>query len=337
MSLVERNAVFVYPDINSKEFSKEEMKITTRLVTNMYTIVDMANRRIEAMLCCGAFLRINCLPTAKLTMVPAVTNSKLKKDNIRLCIIKYKNIDYSGNYMEIVNDYKSRRSNISHLVALNILDDNDDTVCFEQDKEDRFDVVIKSNRSHLENILVSIMLDISLYHYFLLSKELRERIEFNQKKINYIINNNSTEKLKEIYGTSFETYIPKYLPFSLIYIKNVYESDKPLAEIINDVLINYSKFISSILLVIVHINNNGSVKDIEKYEDIIHTVQKLTKKDPSIKNIIISFLDSTQKGIGNVLEYNKDVPLSDNWIQDLYKSNDLVQSYTMFKIISEEN
>lgn len=340
MSIVERNAVFVYPDLNLLSKDREEMKVTHRLVTNMYTIVDMANKRIEDILYCGAFLQVNCLPTAKLTMMSTISDSEFNIDNIRICIIKYKNIDYSNNYISIVNDYKAKRCDISHLVALHILDDDDNQVTFEKDEADRFDVIIKSNRSNLQNILVSIMLDISLYHYFLLSKDINERIQFNKKKICYIIENNPPEQLMETYGNIFLGSVPKYLPFSLMFVKEAYNKHTQikLDKVVRKTLDKYSDFISKKLCTDVIVNRNGNIRNINQYNDcFISNVQDATRKSPSLKKIVIACYDSTEKAMCTVLEYNKDKSFSDNWIKDLYDLPKAVQSYKIFSVTLEES
>lgn len=338
MNVIKRNAVFVYPDLNL--LSRDDMLITNRLITNMYTIVSMVNKQIVDILYCGEFSRVKCLPTAKLTMEQAISDSKLALDNIRICIVKYKDINYAENYTNIVNNYKNGNCDISHLVALHILADDDNKITFEQDQTGGFDVIIKCNRKNLKNILVSIMLDISLYHYFLLSGKIEERKKFNIKKIEYIFENNNPEELTEIYGNYFgeiDKY-PKYLPYSLKYVRKCKQNGQVNQEIIRQAICDYDAFIVKNLSTNVVINRNGSVKGIEQYDDrcLIDTVQKLTKNDPASCIIIICLQDSAKKDIVDVLKYKKEKQ-SNTWIHKLYSLSETVQSYQIFNVKLEEN
>ena len=340
MNVIKRDAVFVYPDLELLSQNRDNMRITLRLITNMYTIVNMVNKQIERILYCGEFSRVNCLPTAKLTMVPAVSDSELVLDNIRICIVKYKDIDYTENYTNIVANYKANKCDISHLIALHILDDDDNKIIFEQDPTDRFDVVIKCNRNNLKNILVSIMLDISLYHYFLLSRNIDERKIFNIKKIEYILENNNSENLIEIYGNSFEKTENRlrYLPYSLKYVSKCDQNGQVNQEIIKKVICNYDTFINKKLSKDVVINKNGSVRDIDQYDKcLIGEVQKMTKNNSTSCKIIICFHDSAKKDIVDVLEYKNGEQFSNTWIRKLYSLSRTVQSYQIFNIKLEEN
>ena len=66
---------------------------------------------------------------------------------------------------------------ISHLVGLRICSSSSQ-VKFTEPNGLPFDVIIETGLEDLEAILVSIMLDISIYHYFCLSNDLLYRKNF---------------------------------------------------------------------------------------------------------------------------------------------------------------
>lgn len=333
MRVVERNAVFVYPDLG--KLNRQQSLKTNKMITSMYLIIDMANKWIEKILYSKAILRVNCLPTAKLKMVPTLDNSNLMIDNIRICIVNFQGIDYSDNYEKIINDYRNPASKISHLVALHILNDEDNNVVFEPDNSSRFDVIIKTNRTNLQNVLISIMLDIFLYHYFWLSTDIQERKEFNAKKIKYIIDCLSCDRLKEVYGNDFTNDHPDYLPFSLDCLK----TEKFNLDKLNELLQSYSDFIINGLGKRVEINENGNVKNCKQYEgEYVNELQNILRENPADCTILVVRSLSTGKLTSYVLEYNKSTGHVDfDWISQLYACDSSEQSYRIFNVHLKEN
>lgn len=208
---MERKIVFLYPKLSN--LSNGEDDKTYNLLSDIQRIANAANRMIEDILCSHCFQTIKCKPNISMKLVDDNVTDFQMESNVRICISKYGSTDYTPYYSKIIDEFKKGSSDISHLIALDI-SPTETKINFHADSEGDFDAIVTVDLNHLDVLLEAIMLDISLYHYFSLSKNLNKRKQFNSCKFSYIVNNFSSEMLAH-YGNKLDKNSMIYLPISL--------------------------------------------------------------------------------------------------------------------------
>lgn len=269
MSELERKTFFLYPSLETLKM--DQLKQTNNLIASMNFIVASSNDLIRSILTGGNFSFIDYLPSVLLKSVNDDNTTFIDCKNVRICIVGFNNIDYRSNYNKVIDEFKSGTSDISHLVAIHIID-NEKHPRFIHDDNECFDVLIRTSIDDIENVLVSIMLDISLYHYFSLSTDLEKRKNFNVKKYEYLCNNITPDEQKDIYGQAFDE-TPIYLSLSL---KNINKLSRrkvreSRSEAINELIKDFDCFVLSSLSYKINCNDRGSIllPGIHK-ENILH-------------------------------------------------------------------
>lgn len=340
---INRKTVFLYPDLHTLE--RQVSKETSQLITDIIEIVEVSNKLIEQILSAGSFSFIKFMPTVSMQCVTEnFNNAKDEINNVRICITKSHIADYTEHYKKIITEYKSGQSDISHLVALHI-NKSDCKIRFTNDPDNNFDTIIEINREQLGNILISIMLDISLYHYFSLSRDIKDRKTCNAQKYNYIINKLDKDERKQIYGNTFEDGKSMYLPFSLKATNTLSKRTKAgrRKEAIDELIIDYGKFISKTLAIDIRLNKNGNIIDPYKYNEIdcFHIVEDSIKclvnnnnLDKNSEIILIVSRDKTTNDFDTiVIKYDEknNIDVS-TWISKL---NGNVYCYKIFDVSYE--
>lgn len=307
---IERKTAFLYPTF--AEMDRETVLITNDLITNINLVVRAANDSIKNILSQGGFSFINCFPTVLMKPISEESTVNIDSNNVRICILQYNDIDYSENYSSLINDYNLGTSDISHLVAISI-QDRDQKVQFEVDPQSRFDVVVKTNIDRLKLVLVAIMLDISLYHYFLQSNLLSDRKCFNKIKLKYI-SNFWKEELYNLYGIRDSDSLPSYLPISWKYAAKFerYKAKDSRREQILSLIDDYANFLLNSIAYEVVFNENGriannpsndSIKNLSLVQDYI-SKKYIDSKDKKISFIIPD--NATEIDQINMIEYCTD-------------------------------
>ena len=305
---IERKTIFLYPDLNNA--SREELISMTSLITSINQIVVLSNRQIAQILKEGNFSFIRCMPTVLMRCVDSNIGEQSNYNDVRICIAKFNNTDYTSNYTNIVNDFQHGDSNISHLVALHIVTKTQKTK-FMKDHQGNFDAIIEVNLENLQNLLVSIMLDISLYHYFTLSTDIRKRKEFNTAKYRYVVNTDFNAA-QALYGGNLSKNDPIYLPITLRFIKELSrrEAKDSRAESILNMQKWYCVFLAESLGIKVQRNDVGSIinpyefKGGENYKVVEDFVRNHANYER--KYIIIVPDTSTESSKAFMVEYDSD-------------------------------
>lgn len=239
-----RNTLFLYPNLN--EFKEEEQNTILKLISDLKFIINDSNEKIERILRNGSFAYIRCLPTVEME---GITYVDLEDDSVselvRICIIEFEGNNYESDYKTICEKYTNNSLGISHLVGLKI-NLSLKEVNFIKPDNSPFDVVIETGLNNLKAIIISIMLDISIYHYFLLSNVIDYRKKFSNIKMQGIKNSD----LKDEYGKNVDFDKIKYLPFTYPYIKNLLSLDSNINEStskdkIENLIENYFDFIKN--------------------------------------------------------------------------------------------
>ena len=209
---LERKTVFLYPQAD--EMNAEVYEETSKLISRIHKVVNISNELIKDILCGGSFSSVKCKPTVTMKCVGESLGNYTDYSNIRICVAKYNNFDYTPNYSKVIEAVKIDKTNISHLVALHIYS-VPRPIKFYEDASNEFDAIVETDLDHLEKLLTTIMLDISLYHYFSLPSDLQFRRDFNRVKFDYIKNKYGHNNIKKIYGENVSLDKTIYLPFSM--------------------------------------------------------------------------------------------------------------------------
>lgn len=233
-----RNALFLYPKVDTLKASDQRSVFS--LISDLKIIANISNQEIEKILRDNSFAYIRCLPSINVEELHSASciNDE-DAERVRICVIGYDDTSYEKAYSSICKNYNNNKLKISHLVGLKI-SSKSTCVKFYKPENSMFDVVVETGLVDLQTILVSIMLDISIYHYFSLSSDLQYRKTFSQLKIDYI--RNSENKTK--YGEKVDFDIIKYLPFSYPYVSEMNRSYEKGSEILTSLLRDYFDFIT---------------------------------------------------------------------------------------------
>lgn len=340
MSSLERKTVFLYP--KGDELENQSYKITSHLIKRIRKIAFISNRTIKEILYGGSFSHIKCKPIVEMKCIGQHTEKMLDCSNVRICIAKYNGIDYRNNYNQIITSRKENKNNISHLVALYISNTKQKPK-FSSDENDDFDAIIETDLDHLESILIAIMLDISLYHYFQLDNDIEFRKRFNSIKFQYIISHFEKENLEKTYGIVGANEKTIYLPFSMENVNALQKITKRTHrnDIIKELIVKYSVFlIESFSKKVVldnrwYILNSSEINHDKYYTYLEKFAEGLRVSKVAIKSCILYFLafnNSTGKSIAFNIEYNKDNLEISEWLNIL--SSDFSE-FKLFRITTE--
>ena len=260
--------------------------------------------------------------------------------NVRICIAKYDDIDYTANYSKIIEERK-RGSEISHLVALYISSRHKNIV-FKNDESAKFDAIIETDLDHLVVLLTSVMVDISLYHYFMLSSDYKFRSEFNNHKFRYIFNTMSPETIRKVYGNSVVKEKPIYLPFSLQKVGEVIRRTKIESknETIDSLIYEFAILLTECIGVAVTVDCNGYINEkifqngnvLAVVKNYVTSLRKGKMLDFERKILLIQSQDTTKSDALTVLEYNQAKFEIESWTSML--GNDCYD-YTIVILIKE--
>lgn len=329
--LLERNTIFLYPNYK-KERSDLALKIH-QLVTDITSIVENSNELINQMLCGGSFSNIKCMPNVIMQSIDDYNyNSLPDYNNVRICIANSYGIDFTESYENVITKYHTGDLDISHLVAIHIKKQGS-KVIFQKDQSKKFDIIIETDLEHLDNVLIAIMLDVSLYHYFSLNKDLSKRKQFNKLKFKYLFNN--INNFKSIYGNEFLEDDEVYLPFSFQDINTLKKCThvKKQIKAIKDLIRKYAEFLIESLSIKIELNKHKSIKNpyalnnLENYEYLIEFIETFTFKCNS-NILIVPKEKSTEISAWFMLEYN----YNDSNIQWADKLSNCENGYYIYKI-----
>lgn len=294
---LERKTIFLYP--KTSEIDHELYQTTSQLITRIQKVVVISNRLIEEILCSSCFSSVKCKPTVDMKCVGNNVEDFSDYSNVRICVAKYDNLDYTSNYMKIVDEVKNEKIDISHLIALHIYS-NHRPINFYKDENNQFDAVVETDLDHLEHLLTAIMLDISLYHYFSLSSDLKFRRNFNSIKSNYIFNVLKEDDARKTYGETVKSGCPKYLPFSLKWVIELNRRTKKSAknDTIQTLIQNYGIFLIETIAKNLEVDEYGYISNEElKKEECFRFLEEFLKKERmktnKIKREVILIISST--------------------------------------------
>lgn len=264
-SINQRKMLFLYPEeleTHDLRKIKDMLNLTTSLNFIMNEVNDFIKKIYDNYLAndAEAFPIVECSPVSNY--------GRLIKEfhNVRICLVKHNNVDYSSSYDGVVKMYKDNQQDISHLISLTI-DSNvsDNNIQWNYDERDKYDVNIVTNMNQLVIVLVSIMMDIILYRYFNLSDRLEKRKSFSILKRDHIIDKFGNSDLQRFYKVSSnDLRKTKYLSICYPDMVSFFNSkDKELEEVVNDLINEYWKLICALLFFKIPLNDNYVMLDTE--------------------------------------------------------------------------
>lgn len=326
-----RDTAFLYPEL--EDCPLEEKIHTLELITQITAIVTAANNLLMELVDGGTFSFVNCIPSVHMECISNVPTNSADYENIRICVAHFDEYDYTENYQGLIQEYKSGRTGISHLVALNITS-RQQKALFSADKEKNFDTIITTSLDHLEHVLVSIMFDISIYHYFGLSNELPYRKKFNNIKFDYLVQKLDKKQQGENYGEIFPQE-PIYLPISLPGIRKLGRRVKPESrkEAVKEMLNTFATFLAeSSMSVQVKKDSQGDIISTSPLipDDLYSEVEEIIQERSNIKKFSIVFLNNSTKNLtAKVVEYTDQGNLP-CWVEKTFEDD------IFYKIITVE-
>lgn len=331
-----RTALFLYPGI--QELSDVDKRDIMEFIAKLKIIVASCNDNIKKIISDKNFTEVNCLPSISIEEIDKVSSShtypKLRNpERVRICVIEYNGRKYEEIYKPICEQYRSNKLNISHLVGLKI-----NTTCkkihFVKSDTPNFDVVIETGLSDMSSLLISIMLDMFLYHYFEMSNDIHERRHFSEPKAKYIIKSNMGTE----YGNIDDLQSVSYLPFSYAYIKHIddfnesEENTNKIKEIIDAYfhMVIDTMSIAEIKLSKQHfIQNPNDLKSIpDLHRSIIEKAIKEIEKDNST---YILFINNKMCGDANGKSFHLigDANIVEEW---MHTNRELFSDYSIYKV-----
>lgn len=330
----ERKTIFLYPKCDQSDVKK--FRQTSRLITQIKKIVRISNKGIEKILYGGCFASLRCKPTVSMEGIGQALETFSDYSNVRICVAKYNGIDYTSSYQAILSDETKKNSDISHLVALYISSRASSKIKFLPDKSGNFDAIVETDLEHLEQLLVAIMFDISLYHFFALKNEINFRKDFNTLKFNYITKEFGHDEIKRVYGEEIDSSYPLYLPFSLRFVQELTRKSNldSINSLIKKLIKEYCSFLISSLSKVGNVSEKGYLSNLhdfdEKYRKTLEEYVEKCRNNSfasNEKNILFISANQQKNDILVVLKYALDeepenVDFSD-WIRMLNTNLDI--------------
>lgn len=326
---IERKTLFLYPYTDKIKAREEKLKVMD-LIADVSKIALKSNDEIKKLLMSGCFAFIRCRPSVSLKCVQNYLDGEYDCNDVRICITGYCNQDYSTYYGKVVDDYQSGTSDISHLVAIRIVE-GVECVRFLNDPEKKFSAVVETSLNHLDLVLESIMMDIALYHYFRLDNTLKERRLFNAVKSEYICKQ-FDEESKKLYSLIDDSQYEMYLPFSFPHIKRYNDNSKSLKDEISSLIQEFGYFAIKHNSTCLWYNSNSALRS-EKASRDADRIQKIISNNSAALDFIhskTSFIlllfgqDSAKNSGSLVLKWSENILLS-GWLEAI--SNDIKASF----------
>lgn len=298
----QRKMLFLYPEnLSAHDFKR--LKDMMNLSKSLYYIINEVNDFIKRIYDNYLVHDTESLPIVECS--PVSDYSKLVNEfhNVRICLVKHNDVDYSSSYDKVVRMYENNQQDISHLISLTI-DSNvtNSNIQWNYDVKDKFDVNIVTNIDQLVVVLVSIMMDIILYRHFNLSKSLEKRKAFSILKRDYILDIYRSNDLQKIYqNSSSNLRKTKYLSICYPKILSYYNSrDIKLDEVVNELISDYWDLINTLLFLEIKLQENYVMYDIEgqykKYpKDIQMQISDVIPNFCSTQNIKLPLLLAIKK------------------------------------------
>lgn len=250
-----RKILFSYPNINTASSVKQ--KDIFKIIENIKIITNATNEALKRKMRDGSLVFVGSMPSFTLEEMHNCKREIVEKyDDVRICLLKYNNVDFEKEY-SLIN---AQKGGISHLIGLEI-NSTDTEIRFSPSKNELFDVNIKVGLSVLKKLLTSIMIDISLYYYYHLSNNIESRKNFSEFKVRKIFDLHKNDN----YILDGGVDDIKYLPFSLPYVEELFESKVDATRIFEKLFIDFFDLVSLFNLKTLTYNLNREPINVDLY------------------------------------------------------------------------
>lgn len=293
--IYKRKVLFLYP--NAEDFSDQVIvgKIED-LVDSLYYIIREANEFVSRTFSSNVFVNSKYIPIIESQAINKVYDEVTEDDihGLRLCVTSFDEIDFSDKYSGLISKKNIDKNDISHLLSIKLFSKSK-KYSWKTSENENFSALIETGVNELTKIIVCIMLDIALYHYFKLPKGLVYRQSFGLIKKEFLNASLSNNQMKNVFGSSDANRSNiKYLSISLSYIDDIEREPQNIKSLLKAFTDFYYKHVIADALVDIRSERidfiNGD-KEIPVDDEDAQIVQKLVKElsDSDIAEIIEQF------------------------------------------------
>lgn len=290
-----RKVLFLYP--NAEDFSdKAIVEKIEDLVDSLYYIIREANEFVSRTFSSNVFINSKYIPVIESQAINKVYDEVTKEDihGLRLCVTSFDEIDFSEKYSGLISKNSLDENDISHLLSIELFSKSK-RYSWKESKNENFSALIETGVNELTKIIISIMLDIALYHYFKLPKGLVYRQSFGLIKKEFLNASLSYNQMKKVFGSSdAKRSNIKYLSISLSYIDDIDREPQKIRSLLEAFTDFYYKHVIADAIIDIHsgkIDFSNGNKDIPVDNEDVQIVQKLVNElsDTDINEIIEQF------------------------------------------------
>lgn len=289
-----RIVLFLYPNVEDFPNDVIREKVVD-LKESLYYIISDVNELVARVFSSDAFVNSKYIPVIESQAINKVYNEVKEDDihDIRICVTSFEDYDFSDKYCHLISKEKLAKNDVSHLLSVKLFSKTKKYL-WKTSEDENYSAVIETGVNELGKVIVSIMLDIALYHYFRLPADLSYRQSFSMIKKQYLDLSMSSIARKASFGTPDEKRLEiRYLPISLPYVDDIQKNPDKIKELIKKFTDLYYKHV--IPVAYIDLKNNDIEFDIEK--------QKVPSDNPEEFKKLISGISKTD--IDEIIELFK--------------------------------
>ena len=289
-----RIVLFLYPNVEDFPNDVIREKVVD-LKESLYYIISDVNELVARVFSSDAFVNSKYIPVIESQAINKVYNEVKEDDihDIRICVTSFEDYDFSDKYCHLISKEKLAKNDVSHLLSVKLFSKTKKYL-WKTSEDENYSAVIETGVNELGKVIVSIMLDIALYHYFRLPADLSYRQSFSMIKKQYLDLSMSSIARKASFGTPDEKRLEiRYLPISLPYVDDIQKNPDKIKELIKKFTDLYYKHV--IPVAYIDLKNNDIEFDIEN--------QKVPSDNPEEFKKLISGISKTD--IDEIIELFK--------------------------------
>lgn len=250
-----RKVLFLYPNIDDfpNEIIREKV---VDLIDSLYYIISDANEFVARAFSSDVFVNSKYIPVIESQAINKAHDEVSKEDihGLRLCVTSFDEYDFSDKYSNLISKKNLVENDISHLLSIKLYSKSK-KYSWKASTDESFSAIIETGVNELTKIVVSIMLDIALYHYFKLPKGLVYRQSFGLIKKEFLDASLSNNEMRAVYGSSGDKRENiRYLSISLSFIDDIDREPENIQSLLKTFTDFYYRHVIADALV--DINNN---------------------------------------------------------------------------------
>lgn len=230
--IYKRKVLFLYPNIDDLSDSIKEK--LADLIDSLYYIISDANEFVARAFSSDAFVNSKYIPVIESQAINKAHDEASQEDihGIRLCVTSFDSFSFKDKYSHLISKEKLDENDVSHLLSIKLFP-KAKKYSWKTSNDENYSAEIETGVDELKNIIISIMLDIALYHYFRLPADLPYRQSFGMIKKEFLDVSMSSNARRVLYGSSDEKRSNiRYLPISLQYIDAIEKDPEKIKELL---------------------------------------------------------------------------------------------------------